>query len=95
MDKWKDLQDSNAEPSLLDAIVFATGNEPDDAPVRHGFKAMKKIETNPTLQDWVDYLNKTYQWADDIGMNAEGITPALIELVLRTDGYVERKEQPK
>ena len=56
---------------------------------------MKKIEITPTLQDWIEYLNKTYQWADDIGMNAEGITPALIELVLRTDGYVERKEQPK
>jgi hypothetical protein len=54
---------------------------------------MKKIELNPTLQDWVDYLNKNYQWAESIGMNADDITPRTIELVLRTDGYITKKEQ--
>ena len=87
MPDWKTLQDSNPEPSLLDAIVFATSNKPDDAPVWHGFKAMKKIELNPTLQDWVDYLNKNYQWA-----NGTKITPRTIESFLRVSGYIEPRK---
>jgi hypothetical protein len=31
MTDWKTLQDTNPEPSILDAIVFATGNDPKDA----------------------------------------------------------------
>lgn len=45
-----------------------------------------------TMEDWIDYLNLHYEWNPDIGMNADKITPALIERVLRTDGYITRKE---
>ena len=53
---------------------------------------MKKIEITATLQDWVDYLNANYEWHEDIGMNANTITPALIEKVLLFDHYIQRKE---
>ena len=52
---------------------------------------MKKVELNPTVQDWIGYLNEKYEWTEGIGMNADDITPALIELVLRTDGYITKK----
>ena len=57
---------------------------------------MKKIEINPTLQDWVDYLNKTYQWADNIRPHGHSsITPAMIERVLRATKHIKFKEQDK
>ncbi len=91
MTKWKDLQDTNPEPSLLDAVVFATGNKPEDASFRHGFKVMKKIELNPTQQDWVDYLNSKYQWAYSTGE----ITLPMMERLLWVSGYIKVKEQPE
>ena len=52
----------------------------------------EKTSLNPSLQDWIDYLNQKYEWNENIGMSEETITPKIIELVLCVDGYLQRKE---
>lgn len=51
-----------------------------------------QFNVEATMPDWLDYLNLNYTWSDRIGMNADKITPKLIEQVLRTDGYIERRD---
>jgi hypothetical protein len=51
---------------------------------------MKKQELTPTLQEWVDYLNKHYRWHND---KHNEITPKRIEIVLRMSRYIVDKEQ--
>jgi len=51
---------------------------------------MKKQELAPTLQEWLDYMNKHYRWHNDVGFE---ITPRRIELVLRTSKLIVEKEQ--
>ena len=52
---------------------------------------MKKIELNPTLQDWIEYLNSKYCWSNESGATG-GITPAVIELLLIANGYLKENE---
>jgi len=55
---------------------------------------MKKQELTPTLQEWVDYLNKHYVWCKGIGANPDDeITPRHIELILRAHNLIQKKEQ--
>ena len=51
---------------------------------------MKKQELTPTLQEWLDYMNKHYRWHND---EQHEITPRRIELVLRTNKLIVEKEQ--
>ena len=50
------------------------------------------IETNPSLEDWADYMNKKYDWSSSLRM-PETLTPALIEIVLRTAGLIRYKKE--
>lgn len=52
---------------------------------------MKKIELNPTLQDWIEYLNSKYCWSNESGATG-GITPAVIELLLIANGYLKEND---
>lgn len=61
MDKWKDLQDSNAEPSLLDAIAHAENETRaalaveilDDAMVMHEFEDHLWIQVD--REQWEEF----------------------------------------
>lgn len=52
----------------------------------------EKIPLNPSLQDWVDYLNQKYEWVEATDLHGEAITPYTIERMLCMDGYLQRKE---
>ena len=51
---------------------------------------MKKIELNPTLQYWIEYLNSKYCWSNESGATGD-ITPAVIERLLNLYGYLKEK----
>lgn len=52
---------------------------------------MPKIEpVEPSLEDWVKYLNTYYEWKP-AWLADQGITPGKIEQVLRYGGLIRRK----
>jgi hypothetical protein len=51
---------------------------------------MKKQELAPTLQEWLDYMNKHYVWRDYAGFE---ITPKNISLLMLQHKLIVEKEQ--
>jgi len=49
-------------------------------------------EINTSLEDWTTYLNEKYDWCSSLRMPKE-ITPALIEIVMRTAGLIRYKKE--
>ena len=50
------------------------------------------IKTTPSLEDWTTHINEKYDWSSSLRMPDE-ITPALIEIVMRTAGLIRYKKE--
>lgn len=49
-------------------------------------------EIKPTLREWAVYMNEKYDWCSSLRM-PETLTPALIEIILRTAGLIRYKKE--